>query len=56
MAYQPAITEGPDNQKRNAVSDASLHDLLEMIFRELRIMNLHLSSMTDISTDNEGDF
>lgn len=43
---QPQKTEG--NVKEVTVSDMSVEELLSDILKELKIMNLHLSSITDM--------
>ena len=41
----PVLTEGV--QRKSVVADTNIEGTLQLILKELKIMNLHLSLMTD---------
>lgn len=47
MAYKPTPIQETGGQKRAWTADDETRELLKMVLTELRIMNLHLSVMTD---------
>lgn len=47
MAYKPTPTKTEGGQKKVVSSDDSVKDLLLMILNEMKIMNVHLSLITD---------
>ena len=47
MAYKPSPTKTEGGQKETRTSDDNVQSLLYGILKELKIMNLHLSLMTD---------
>ncbi len=53
MAYQPTPLQEAGGQQRAWTADDDARELLRMILDELRIMNLHLSVMTDNVFDSK---
>lgn len=54
MTYQPMPLQEAGDQKRIWSADDETRELLKVILAELRIMNLHLSVMTDnVFTQND---
>lgn len=51
MAYKPMPIQTAGGQKRAQTADDEARELLRMILAELRIVNLHLSVMTDNDFD-----
>ncbi len=47
MSYLPQPIQETGGQKRVWTADDETRELLKMVLTELRIMNLHLSVMTD---------
>jgi len=47
MAYQPQSIQEEGGQKESRVSDDNTQELLSEILKQLKIMNLHLSILTD---------
>lgn len=52
MAYKPIPIQEAGGQKRAWTADDETRELLKMVLAELRIMNLHLSTMTDNLLDS----
>jgi len=56
MAYKPSPTKTEGGQKETRTSDDNTQQLLARIVKELKIMNVHLSIITDnYITDQETD-
>lgn len=53
MTYQPQPIQESGGQKRAWTADDETRELLKMVLIELRIMNLHLSDMTDNVFDSQ---
>lgn len=53
MSYQPAPNKTEGGIKKTRVNDENVQELLLAILNELRVMNLHLSLLTDTSIDIE---
>ena len=49
MTYKPSPTKTEGGKKETRVSDNNVQSLLYQILKELKIMNVHLSLMTDVS-------
>ena len=53
MAYKPTPTKTEGTQKEAIVSDDNVQSLLYRILKELKIMNVHLSLLTDIDVRSQ---
>jgi hypothetical protein len=53
MAYKPMPIQESGGQKRTWTADDETREVLKMILTELRIVNLHLSVMTDNLFDSK---
>lgn len=52
MTYQPQPIQESGGQKRTWTADDEARELLKAILVELRVMNLHLSTMSDSVFDS----
>lgn len=52
MAYQPIPTKTEGGQKKAVTSDDSVEELLWAILTEIKMMNVHLSVITELENED----